>query len=247
VIFSREQDNGFGDLAGAWFALESETGRIRWRYEHPENANASYSTPCAFEDAQGRTQLAFTSNLHGVAGVDPATGELLWTTPGTLPARVVSSPVLAGGTIVANCGEGGRGIRMAAVKPPQTGSTAVGTEIYALEGGVVSYVPTPVVHEGLLFLFHDMGTGSCLRMGTGEVLWSERPGGRYYGSPVCVDGRLYCITVDGNVVVLRAGPKYELLAVNSLGEKSHATPAVAGGRMYLRTLSHLVCIGSGER
>ena len=99
------------------------------------------------------------------------------------------------------------------------------------------------MHDGLLFGFHDQGTVSCLRSGTGEVLWSEKPGGKYFGSPVCVGDKLYAITTDGNVVVLRAGPKYELLAVNPLGEKSHATPAVAGGHMYLRTYSHLISIG----
>ena len=151
--------------------------------------------------------------------MDPATGKLLWKTPNALPARVVSSPVIAGELIIGNCGEGGRGIRMAAVKPPADGSSAVGNEVYALERGVVSYVPMPVVHDGLLFLFHDGGTVSCLRIATGEVLWSEKPAGRYFGSPVCVDGKLYCMTIDGDVVVLRAGPKYELLAVNPLGER----------------------------
>jgi outer membrane protein assembly factor BamB len=112
-----------------------------------------------------------------------------------------------------------------------------------MERGVVSYVPTAVVHEGLLFLFHDQGTVSCLRAHTGEVLWSHKPAGRYYGSPICVNCRLYAMTVDGDVVVLWAGPKYELLAVNPLGEKTQATPAIANGRMYLRTFSHLICVG----
>jgi outer membrane protein assembly factor BamB len=246
VILSCEQDKGCA-IPSAWFALDRRTGQVLWRRDHlEENVNASYSTPCVFEAGQGRSQLVFTSNLCGIAGVDPATGEILWTTPKSLPARVVSSPVVADGLIVANCGEGARGIRIAAVKPSTSGSSPTATEVYALDRGVVSYVPTPVVHEGLLFLFHDQGTVSCLRMNTGEILWSGKPAGRYYGSPVCVDGKLYCMTVDGDVVVLAAGPKYELLAVNPLGEKSHATPAVAGGRMYLRTFSHLICIG-GQR
>jgi outer membrane protein assembly factor BamB len=243
VILSCEQDKG-SPVPSVWVALDRRTGRILWRQDKlEETVNASYSTPCVLENGQGRSQLIFTSNLCGVAGVNPASGEILWKTPTSLSARVVSSPVLAGGLIVANCGEGARGIRMAAVKPP-TGDSSVGTEVYAIDRSVVSYVPTPVVHGGLLFLFHDQGTVSCLRADTGEVVWSEKPAGRYYGSPICVDGKLYCVTVDGNVVVLAAGPKYELLAVNPLGEKSHATPAVADGRMYLRTFSHLICIGA---
>ncbi len=246
VIISREHDVKSGvDLASAWLALSREDGQVRWRYVHPENANGSYSTPCLYRDRQGRDLLVFTSNSHGIAAVDPETGTLQWKTTAALPARVVSSPVLAGELIVATCGQGGRGVRLAAVKPAGDDASDV-TEVYALERGVVSYVPTAVVHAGLLFLFHDQGTVSCLRSTTGDALWSEKPAGGYYGSPVCVDGRLYCITVDGDVVVLKAGPAYELMAVNALGEKSHATPAVADGRLYLRTFRHLISIGGRE-
>lgn len=241
VIVSREQDKA-GDQKSVWLAIDGKTGEIRWRYEHPENDNASYSTPCVWCDKSGREQLIFSSNTHGIAGVDPQSGAVLWKTPASLPARVVSSPVLADGLVIATCGEGGRGIRLAAVKPPEADGSAP-TEVYAIDRGVTPYVPVSVVHDGLLFGFHDQGTVSCLRSATGEVLWSEKPAGKYFGSPVCVGDRLYAITTDGNVVVLRAGPRYELLAVNPLGEKSHATPAVADGRMYLRTFSHLIAVG----
>ncbi len=241
VIVTREQDKA-GDVKSVWLAVDRRTGQVRWRYEHPENANGSYSTPCVYRDKGGREQLVFTSNSHGIAGVDPQTGAVLWKTPAALPARVVSSPVLVDGLVIGTCGEGGRGIRLAAVRPPDADSSA-GTEVYALDRGIVPYVPISAVHDGLLFAFHDQGTVSCLRSGTGEVLWSEKPGGKFFGSPICVGDKLYAITTDGSAVVLRAGPKYELLAVNILGEKSQATPAVADGRMYLRTFSHLICIG----
>ncbi len=242
VIISREQDKG-ADVKSVWLAVDRRTGQTRWRYGHPESTDASYSTPCLYRDKSGREQLIFSSNTHGIAGVDPQTGALLWQMSGALPARVVSSLVLADGLVVATCGEGGRGIRLSAVKPPDSDS-AVATEVYALERGIVPYFPISVVRDGLLFCFHDQGTVSCLRSATGEVLWSEKPAGKYFGSPICVSDRLYAVTTDGNVVVLRAGPKYELLAVNPLGEKSHATPAVANGRMYLRTYSHLFCLDS---
>jgi outer membrane protein assembly factor BamB len=246
VIMSREQDQKTGgNIASAWFGVDRKTGRIQWQYEHPKNANASYSTPCVYRDKQGRDELVFTSNSHGLAALDPGTGKLLWQTPAALPARVVSSPVLAGDMVLGTCGEGGRGLRLAAIKPPETASGDA-KEVYALKSSVVPYVPTSVVHDECFFGFHDGGVVSCFRIATGEVLWSQKPAGRYFGSPVCVDDTLYCITVDGDVVVLRAGPKYELLGVNPLGEKSHATPAVANGRMFLRTFSHLICIGGAK-
>jgi outer membrane protein assembly factor BamB len=247
VIVTRENDKSTtGAPASVWLAVESKTGLVRWRYEHPENANGSYSTPCIYRDKQGKEDIVFTSNSHGLAALDAGTGKLLWKTSAALPARVVSSPVLAGDLLIGTCGEGGRGIRLAAIRPPESGSSSV-VEAYGLQTSVVPYVPTSVVHEGYFFGFHDGGVVSCFRMATGEVLWSQKPAGRYFGSPVCVDDKLYCITTDGDVVVLRAGPKYELLAVNPLGEKnSHATPAVANGRMLLRTFSHLISVGGGR-
>ncbi len=243
VVITREQDQKTGgSIPSAWFGVDCRIGKIQWQYEHPKNANASYSTPCVYRDTQGREELVFTSNSHGLAALDPGTGKLLWKTPAALPARVVSSPFLAGDMVIGTCGEGGRGVRLAAIKPPETASSEA-KEVYGLKSNVVPYVPTSVVHDEYFFGFHDGGVVSCFRIATGEVLWSQKPAGRYFGSPVCVGDKLYCITVDGDVVVLRAGPKYELLAVNPLGEKSHATPAVANGRMFLRTFSYLICVG----
>jgi outer membrane protein assembly factor BamB len=247
VIVTREQDQKSGGaIASIWLAVDRKSGQIRWRYEHPESANASYSTPCVYRDRQGRDQLVFTSNSHGIAALNPTTGDLLWKTPAALPARVVSSPFLAGDMVIGTCGEGGRGIRLAAIQPPDAGSSSAVVEAYGLKSNVVPYVPTSVVHDGFFFGFHDGGMVSCFRIATGEVLWSQKPAGHYFGSPVCVDGKLYCITTDGDVVVLRAGPKYELLGLNPLGEMSHATPAVANGRMLLRTFSHLISVGGGK-
>ena len=75
------------------------------------------------------------------------------------------------------------------------------------------------------------------------MLWQERVDGRFFGSPVCVDDRLYCISEDGEVYVVSATDEFKLLAKNDLGEPSRSTPAVAGGRLYLRTLSHLFSVG----
>jgi outer membrane protein assembly factor BamB len=74
-------------------------------------------------------------------------------------------------------------------------------------------------------------------------MWRERVGGSFYGSPVCVNDRLYCIARNGDVVVVAASDEFELLARVPLGEPSHATPAVSGGVMYLRTESHLFSLG----
>ena len=107
----------------------------------------------------------------------------------------------------------------------------------------VPLTSTPIAYQGLLFCWTDDGRITCLRMSDGEVVWQESLSARFFGSPVCVNGRLYCLSVDGEVFVLAAGDKFELLARNPLSEMSYATPAVAPGRLYLRTHEHLISIG----
>jgi len=82
-----------------------------------------------------------------------------------------------------------------------------------------------------------------MKASTGEQIWREKVGAQFYGSPVWVDGRLYAIAKNGDVVVIAAADKFEVLAKVPLGEASFSTPAVSGGVMYLRTQSHLFSLG----
>jgi outer membrane protein assembly factor BamB len=178
-----------------------------------------------------------------MTGVDPRTGNVVWESAFAFISRVISSPVIAGDLLIGTCGDYGAGKRLIAIRPGTSDKSVQPTEVYKIESSNTPYVPTSIAKDGLLFTFHDRGDVSCLRIATGEQLWREKPAGRFFGSPVWADGKLYCITVDGDVVVVRAAETYELLAVNPLKETSHATPAIAGERMYLRTYSHLFSIG----
>jgi outer membrane protein assembly factor BamB len=100
-----------------------------------------------------------------------------------------------------------------------------------------------VAGDGLVFLFGDQGLVKCVDAASGSERWQERVGGSYFGSPVRVDDRIYCISREGELVVLAAADKYRLLARINLEEPSSSTPAVANGVMYLRTLSHVMAIG----
>jgi outer membrane protein assembly factor BamB len=108
------------------------------------------------------------------------------------------------------------------------------------------YVPTSVCIGDRLFLWSDSGIVSGLQAATGEVNWQERVGGDYLGSPVWVDGRLFCVSTKGEVVVVEAGDRFRVLARNPLNEQTHSTPAVAGGRMYVHTSQHLVSVGGSS-
>jgi outer membrane protein assembly factor BamB len=222
-------------------ALDRKTGQTRWQTER-KSGRAAYATPCLFGPADS-PQVVLGSTAEGMYGIDATSGRPLWSAPDVFPhpKRVVASPVVAGGLVLGQCGEGGVGLHLVAVRPPAKpgGAAQVAWKV----AKSAPYVPMPVVRGDLVFLWGDAGTVLCVRAASGEEVWREKVGGNYFGSPVCAGGRLYCISTKGEVVVLAAADKYELLARNPLGEKSHATPAVAGGRMYLRTWSHLISVG----
>ena len=223
-------------------ALDRKTGQTRWQAER-KSGRAAYATPCIFGAAGESPQIILGSTAEGMYGIDARTGKPLWEAPGVFPnpKRVVSSPVVAGGLVLGQCGEGGAGLHVVAVRPPaKEGDKA---EVAWKIAKSAPYVPMPVARGDLVFLWGDSGTVSCVRAASGEEVWREKAGGNYFGSPVCVGGRLYCISTKGEVVVVAAAEKFQILARNPLGEKSHATPAIAGGRMYLRTWSHLFSIG----
>lgn len=241
VVFTHENESSSDpDAPSFWIALDKKTGKNRWRLPRETGPKISYSTPCVFPSTDNPESIVFTSFSHGVTGVNPRTGKVIWEADSAFEARVVCSPAVADGLVFSSCGNGSAGKYIVAVKP---NDTAKPEYAYKITGRAASYVPTPLAADGLLFTCHDRGQISCLRADTGELLWQEKPAGRYYGSPVWVSGELYVITVEGEVVVVKAAAKYELLGVNPLGEKSQATPAVANGRMYLRTDSHLISIG----
>lgn len=242
VVFAHEQEENNKGYESTWIALDRGTGQTRWTTKR-QNSEISYSTPCTYSPAGGGLQLIFTSEAHGITAVDPSTGSVIWEVQSALPARAISSPVIAGDLLIGTCGKGAAGKQLAAVRIVPNSNHKRAELAYTCTGRSAPYVPTPLAKDGLVYTFHDQGDVSCLQIENGEALWCERPGGKFYGSPVWVNGLLYCIDRGGQVIVLRASRKYELLAVNSLGEKSQATPAIAGGVMYLRTYSHLISIG----
>jgi outer membrane protein assembly factor BamB len=105
-------------------------------------------------------------------------------------------------------------------------------------------VPTPIVYRNTLFVLKEGGILSSLDPRTGSVHMRcrlEEAPGDYYASPVASGGRIYLANLDGNVVVLRADPEWEVESVSSLEEPIFSTPAISGDRIYIRTPSTLYC------
>ena len=235
LIVPNEQD---GD--SSIVALDCKTGEVRWKSKRRTEKTA-YATPCVFSPETGPPQLLVNSWAHGFSGLDPKTGELLWELP-LFKYRVVGSPAQCSGLVFGSAGSGGIGRQMFAVRPAEPSRGIEAEVVYELKGSL-PYVVTPVAYGELLFAWFDKGVVTCLVAETGDVVWRERIGGDYFGSPVCVGGKLYCISREGEVVVLAASRQFKELGRVDLGEPSNSTPAVADGVMYLRTKSHIMALG----
>lgn len=228
-------------------ALDAETGETVWSTLR-EIGRTSYATPIVVESEGTGPQLICCSGAMGITSLDPASGRLNWKTgPFPDPSRTVSSPVLADGLVVQTCGGGGRGNVLIAADVSRPGDSSRDRIRYRRgRRELLPYVPTPVYYDDHLFLWTDQGVVICIDWRTREDVWTERVGGNFSGSPVCIDGKLYAISEDGDVVVVAASPTYEFLGRTPLGDPSHATPAVADGRLYLRTFHRLACLEAGD-
>jgi outer membrane protein assembly factor BamB len=109
------------------------------------------------------------------------------------------------------------------------------------------YLPAPLLHEGVFYLVKDGGIITSLDAATGQLLKEGRSPdalGEYHSSPVAADNKVFLASTDGKVTVLKSGGEWQVLGVNDLGDEIHATPALTGGRIYLRTRGALYCFGA---
>jgi outer membrane protein assembly factor BamB len=236
LILANEQDGG-GSLLG----LETATGKIRWQIPR-KSGNATYATPCVYQAGSRPAEIIFTNWQHGITAVEPRSGKISWEISAfepSMPERSIASPIVVGDMVLGTCGFVTAQKHHVAVRPGDGGKAK---EIWRLEKAV-SYLGTPLVKGPWIFLFSEKGIGSCLEAKSGKVLWQERLDGNFSSSAVCAGDHIYCPGDDGQVVVIAAKDKFQLLARNPLGEATQSTPAIAQGRMFFRTTGHLICVG----
>jgi outer membrane protein assembly factor BamB len=250
VVVSNDQGDPQGQKGkGASFlaAFDRKTGQERWRIPR-KTREVAYSTPCVYRGAGGKDELIFNCGIHGITGVDPATGKVNWEID-VFDQRSCSSPIIVGDLVFGSCGQGkGNTNYVVAVRPPD-GENRTAPEIaYRMtRASQAPYVPGFVAKGDRVFLWSDGGYVTCIEAATGRQIWHTAKLGReFYGSPIRVADKIYCMETNGELVVVAAADKFQLLARNKLGEHSNSTPAVADGVMYLRTLTQLMSVGGSK-
>jgi outer membrane protein assembly factor BamB len=239
VIVNGDQDAPAGKTAFI-VALDRKTGAERWRADRPTKLR-SYCPPVVI-DAAGKKQLVLTGSKC-VASYDPDTGKQNWIIDGPTE-QFVSSMVLHDGVLLMTAGYPVYWVM--AIDPSGSGNVTNTHVLWSKrnEGG---YVPSPVAHNGKLYLVDDKGVASCWDVKTGKQEWKERLSGeKHHASAACADGRIYLTSDAGVTFVLKAAPEFEILAKNSLGERVFASPAFSDGDIFIRGAKHLWCIG-GKR
>lgn len=231
-------------------ALDARTGKDAWKtdrsYPAKDEGKDSYSTPILHRWG-GRTELV-VAGAEALDAYDPSTGKRLWKLGGlNVPhpyGRTIAGPTAADGVIVAVAsGFQNRGYTVA-VKAGAQGEVPADGRLWT-STRFSTDCPTPVIVDGLLFSIRDDGMASCLDLRTGEARWQERlTSDNVKVSPVAAAGRVYFTTGQGNTIVVRAAPRLEVLARNPLNEYTVSTPAIANGRIFLRTEAGLRAIGT---
>ncbi len=231
-------------------AFDKPTGELAWKvarnYECPLEGDQSYTTPIVIDGKAGQAILVWGA-AH-VTAHDARDGKLVWSCGGFNPDRkpnwvAVASAAVAGDTIVVPYG---RGEWLAGVRLGGRGDVTATHWAWTREQ-IGSFVPTPAVHQGKVYVLGDRGRVSCLDPQTGKTLWADdlpEHRAKYYASPTIAGGNLYAAREDGVVFVARVDGPWKVLAENAMEEQVIGSPVPLGGRLLLRGERHLFCVES---
>jgi outer membrane protein assembly factor BamB len=237
---------------GAFLVVFSAVdGKELWRAGRDGVSNHSWSTPgiAPLPSPSGRGKQIVTNGWPYIASYDLQTGKELWRikSAGDIP---VPTPVFVDGLIYVTNAHGGPA-PLYAIKPDSSGdltgkTPGPGLALAWYEPKNGAYMQTPLILDGLLYSCSDRGVLKVYDAYNGEIRYTQRLGEGTTGfsaSPIAVDGKILFTSEEGEVFVIKAGEKFELLQKNQLGEVSMASPAVSENVLYYRTRSHLIAIG----
>jgi outer membrane protein assembly factor BamB len=220
-------------------ALDKTSGKDIWRKERDEQSN--WSTPLVLEFG-GRKQIVVSASGK-VRSYDFETGESIWECAG-LGMNTIPQPVHQDDMVFVMSGY--RNPKLMAIRLGREGDLTDTDAVVWTQTRGNSYTPSPVLHDNKLYVLTDNGFISCYNARTGEPYYHQVRLPKTYNfkaSPVGVNGKLYLSSENEDVIVLRMGEKYEVLATNTMPDQVFiATPAITGGEIFLRSQTHLHCI-----
>ena len=239
---------------GLLVALDAGTGKQVWKQVRRSDAydenKHSYTSPFIYND--GKTRLLISHGADYTIAYNPTDGAEVWRKGGLNPQndprkkyhrtlRFVASPTAIPGLIVIPTAKNGP---VVAIRPDGKGdiSNAKSQHVWTRPNNTPD-VPCPLIHDGLVYLCRENGNLVCMDAKTGQEYYHERTHRqRHRASPVFVDGKVICVARDGMISVVQAGKTFKMLAQNNMGDAIAASPAIAGGTMYIRSFGSLWAI-----
>lgn len=225
-------------------AYNIDDGRLRWRVKRDDKP--SWSTPTIYESGDHAELITCAPDF--VRSYDPLTGKELWKLNWRMDIHT-STAIFSDELIYASSGKGPTN-PLFAIRPGARGDISLPLEQSSSEhiawvnrkAGAIT--TSPLLYRNYVYTLTDNGVLRCFEARNGALQYEQRVSATvFFASPVAADGKLYLTSTDGDIYVVKAGPKYELLASNDVGASCMATPAISEGRIYIRTLHNLYCVG----
>jgi len=227
----------YHDRASYLLSLDARTGAVRWKTDQASGVT-SYSTPIVVDSGTGASEVIVNSSA-GIAGHSAATGEVLWRfdEANRFP---VPMPTVHDGIIYTS--RGYRSSPFMAIRPGGKGDITNTHVVWRVASGG-PYISSIIHYDGLIYMVGDVGVLTVTDAKTGARVHQERIGGVYSASPVAADGKVYLSSEDGETIVIAAGRTPTVLARNRIDARQLASPAISGGRLFIRSDDMLYAIG----
>jgi outer membrane protein assembly factor BamB len=219
-------------------ALDTATGKTRWKTSRRRPADQAYSTPLVI--TVGQQDQLVSVGAYRAAAYDPLTGQEIWRVSYGDGFSNVPRPVFGQGLVF--IATGFQTPSLMAVRPDGKGDVTRTHVAWTITRGA-PYTPSPLLVGNDLYYVSDTGVLSLADAMSGQIVWQQRLGGNYSASPVFADGRIYFQSEEGVTTVIAPGREFKRLAVNRLDGATLASMAVSNGSFYIRSQSHLYRIG----
>lgn len=220
-------------------ALDTRTGKVRWKTPRRYPADQAYSTPLVIR--VGERDQVVSVGAYRAAAYDPESGKEIWRVSYTDGFSNVPRPVFGHGLVY--LATGFQQPSLLAVRADGTGDVTKTHIAWTLQRGA-PYTPSPLLVGDELYVINDLGILSCLDAKTGAVHWLQRIGGNHSASPTFADGRIYFLDEDGVATVIAPGKIFRKLATNTLDGAMLASMAVSNRSIFIRTHTHLYRLGT---